>query len=739
MRIRLQLALLMAAVVTPAALVAVPSYLAFFEAQRNAQAQRFLERVSALRLALENEQLHTLNLLEGFARTHPIDVENARTAVRLERLLALNPRWDSVVLIDPEEREIARATRPGKPVDVRLDAPTLEKTVRNKASAISDLVAHEDGRHQHTYFATPLIDPQGRVSAVLYASLEHANWLALLRTYPIAKEATLTLNDSDGTVVARTLNDEQWVGKPSRSQYWMQTVGKAEGSFVTEGLEGQQFYIAFSRLKQSDWVLGTGVPASTVEEALVAPTVLSLGGLLLSLGIAGFVVALLARRITGSLDHLSELATAEDPTLAPPPQQHGLPIAEAEEVRRRLAAAMASERAGRALAERASREKDNFLAMLAHELRNPLSAIKASVAILGNARANADAQQRAKEVLERQVRQMAEMVNAMLDAARLSAGKVSIEQQPVDVAAAVQRVVSTFEQSRRTAHLDVQLMLCEATVMGDETRLEQVFANLVDNAAKYTPPGGVLRIGARIVGETVEIRFEDTGSGIEPALLPHVFDAFSQDARTLDRSQGGLGLGLSVVKELVALHDGSVTAESRGAGLGATFVVRLPVVDAPARSQVPAAVRAGTAGSTTLLKPLRISVIDDNRDNAETVAGVLRLAGHQVVTAHDGTSGIALVQGQQSEVALVDVGLPGMDGLEVARRLKAEGTRAVLIAFTGYGDEKIRSRIGASGFDGYLQKPFDANAFQAAVLAAWQAESAAGSGLRPSREGNAPS
>jgi CheY-like chemotaxis protein len=377
--------------------------------------------------------------------------------------------------------------------------------------------------------------------------------------------------------------------------------------------------------------------------------------------------------------------------------------------------------------------------MLAHELRNPLSAIKASVAILGSPKASADVERRAKDVLDRQVRQMAEMVNAMLDAARLSAGKVSIERRPVELSAALQRVVATFDQLHRTQHLDVQLALAPATVLGDETRLEQVFANLLDNAAKYTPAGGALRIRCQVLGSTAEVRIEDTGSGIDASLLPHVFDAFAQDARTLDRAQGGLGLGLSVVRELVQLHGGEVSAESRGVGLGATFVVRLPAIaSAVPPVAEPVAPRLAAASSTTLLKPLRIAVIDDNRDNAETVAGVLRLAGHQVVTAHDGPSGIALVQGQQSEVALVDVGLPGMDGLEVARRLKAEGSRALLIAFTGYGDEKIRARIDESGFDAYLQKPFDAALFQQVVLAAWDADAARRADLRD-RGGSAPS
>jgi signal transduction histidine kinase/ActR/RegA family two-component response regulator len=676
-------------------------------------------------------------MLEAHAHSEPLDaIQRPLAEPHLQRLLALNPRWDVAVLIDAQEREIARAVRADTPPDIRLDPPTLEKTVRGKAPAISDLVAHPDGVHHYTFFTSPVID-DGKVRGVVYAAIEHGRWLDFLRTYPVARDATLTLNDSTGLVIARTLNDAQWVGKPSRPEYWLKTVGKPEGHFENLGLEGQYFYTAFSRVGASNWVLGTGVPASTVEDALVAPAMMGLGGLLLALLVAGAVAMLLARRITGSLETLSALASAEDLELAPSTADV-LPIAEAEDVRRRLAAAMASERRERAAAERAAREKDNFLAMLAHELRNPLSAIKASVAILGSAKASAEMERRAKEVLDRQVGQMAEMVNAMLDAARLSAGKVSIERRPVELSAALHRVVATFEQLRRTQHLDVQLDLSTAIALGDETRLEQVFANLLDNAAKYTPAGGVLRIRCRLLGSTAEVRFEDTGSGIEASLLPHVFDAFAQDARTLDRSQGGLGLGLSVVRDLVRLHGGEVSAESRGAGLGATFVVRLPAAAASSTVvEEPAAPRLDGAHSTTLLKPLRISVIDDNRDNAETVAGVLRLAGHQVVTAHDGPSGIALVEGQHAEVALIDVGLPGMDGLEVARRLKAHGVRALLVAFTGYGDDTIRARIGESGFDAYLQKPFDMGTFQQVVLAAWDTAA-----QRPSlrdRGGSAPS
>jgi CheY-like chemotaxis protein/two-component sensor histidine kinase len=355
--------------------------------------------------------------------------------------------------------------------------------------------------------------------------------------------------------------------------------------------------------------------------------------------------------------------------------------------------------------------------MLAHELRNPLAAIRSATAVLGMPRAGHEVEKRAREVLERQVGHMVRMVDELLDAARLSGGRVNLELRALDLALAVRRVLQLFEQSGRTAQLRIDTELAPVRVRADETRIEQIISNLVDNAVKYARTDGQLRIRLREQQGLAELSFSDNGTGLAAELLPRIFEPFSQGERRMDRAQGGLGLGLHVVKRLVALHGGTVQALSEGVDRGATFIVRLPAM--------PAGEAAGVAAAEAVmrLKPLRIALVEDNRDVEEMTASLLRLAGHQVVCAVDGESAVALVQGQQTEVALVDIGLPGIDGLEVARRLRALRSPAalVLVALTGYGDARTREAAAAAGFDAFLQKPFDLQGFEQAVLEAWSA------------------
>jgi CheY-like chemotaxis protein len=250
-------------------------------------------------------------------------------------------------------------------------------------------------------------------------------------------------------------------------------------------------------------------------------------------------------------------------------------------------------------------------------------------------------------------------------------------------------------------------------VFADETRLEQVITNLLDNACKYSPPGSYvwLQVSADEGHSVVTVR--DNGSGIAPDLLPHVFDIFSQGARTLERAQGGLGLGLTVVRRLVELHGGSITAASEGADRGATFVVRLPRAAETASS-------VARGEPARALAPRRIVLVEDNADNRNSLASVLRMMGHKVSTAADGQRGVSEILASSPDIALIDLGLPGLDGLQVAREVRARmnGKRVLLMALTGYGGEGERSQALAAGFDAFLIKPFERVKFEAAAFAA---------------------
>lgn len=312
---------------------------------------------------------------------------------------------------------------------------------------------------------------------------------------------------------------------------------------------------------------------------------------------------------------------------------------------------------------------------------------------------------------------MTSMVNDLLDAARLATGKIVLKHERVALDELVQAVLDVFQQTGRVKHVAVSTQLQRCSVMVDRARLEQVVANLIDNAAKYTPPGGHIEIACKPVGDDAELSVTDSGMGMEPELLARLFETFSQGTRSLDRSQGGLGLGLHLVRRIVELHGGTVAAQSAGRDHGSTFRVSLPAVPLPA-SDEPA-----DSPASQQMEPLRVTVVDDSADNCETVAMLLRLHGHHVLTALDGAAGIDTMVGQNSDVALIDIGLPHMDGFAVARKVKQLAPRTVLIALSGYGQQAFRDRALEEGFDAYMQKPFEVEAFHLQVRAVRQAKS----------------
>jgi PAS domain S-box-containing protein len=371
------------------------------------------------------------------------------------------------------------------------------------------------------------------------------------------------------------------------------------------------------------------------------------------------------------------------------------------------------------LAEDALREanlrKDEFLAMLAHELRNPLAPISSAAQLLMLANVDAQRAHKAGDIILRQVRHLTDLVDDLLDVSRVTRGLVQIEHNVLDL----QNVLhSALEQARplmdaRQHQLTVDLDPAPMRVSGDKTRLVQVVVNLLNNAAKYTPQGGRISLSlTREAGEAC-ITVTDNGSGIAPSLLPYVFDLFIQAERTPDRAQGGLGLGLALVKRITALHNGSVLAFSEGLGEGSSFMILLPLLAAGA-GQAPAAVpdQAGSAGA------LRLMIVDDHPDGVQTLAALLAAHGHQVIMAADGASALRLAAGQSIDAFILDIGLPDMDGHTLARHLRAspEGRDALLIALTGYGQAQDRALSKEAGFDHHFVKPADSVAL-AAVLA----------------------
>jgi len=384
--------------------------------------------------------------------------------------------------------------------------------------------------------------------------------------------------------------------------------------------------------------------------------------------------------------------------------------------------------------QQADRRKDDFLAMLGHELRNPLAPISAGAHILLKLAGNDPRVVRTSEVIARQVRHMTKIVDDLLDVSRVTRGLVTLEQATLDVA---EVVAASVEQARPLIEgarheLSVTLPPQAVYVRGDRGRLVQVLSNLLSNAARYTAAGGRIVLRCEVEGDhgedgggrgearardgaAGELRLvvQDNGQGIAADLLPHIFELFTQGARSADRSQGGLGLGLALVKNLVELHGGWVRADSPGPGQGATFTIGLPRVAAPVLAPEPADAPAHTAVHPPA-RPLDILVVDDNLDAAQTLAQWLQHEGHSVAVAHDGPAALQRAQAHWPQVFILDIGLPGMDGWELARRLRLmpRGAEAMLIALTGYGQQADRDRAREAGFQHHLVKPADPEALR---------------------------
>ncbi|HEY7205212.1 MAG TPA: response regulator [Methylomirabilota bacterium] len=381
---------------------------------------------------------------------------------------------------------------------------------------------------------------------------------------------------------------------------------------------------------------------------------------------------------------------------------------QATEVR---AALLAREQQAREEAEASNRAKDEFLAMLGHELRNPLDVIGTAVRVLDAQPATDEMTVKARGVIGRQVAQLSRLVDDLLDVGRVTTGKIALHCVPVDLAEVAERCVAGVVSPGEAAPRAITLQTAPTWVTADQARVEQMVMNLLSNALKYTSREGSILITVGGDGRVGRLAVNDTGVGMTPPMIDRIFDLFYQGERTLDRSEGGLGIGLTLVRRLVELHGGRVTAQSPGLGKGSTVTLELPQIPAPAARETPPAVPSAAM-------PRRIVIVEDSRDGREMLRYMLEHAGHEVHEAADGPKGLETILKVVPDLALVDVGLPGLDGYQVARRVKADAaTRAVrLVALTGYGLPEDLRRSEEAGFDAHLVKPIDPERLAAVIL-----------------------
>jgi signal transduction histidine kinase/CheY-like chemotaxis protein len=447
--------------------------------------------------------------------------------------------------------------------------------------------------------------------------------------------------------------------------------------------------VAFQAIREA-----RGPVPGQIDDGRAALVALGTAGLCLLLGATAAL--LVARRVTEPVGRLASGASASEIGPVVVDEIEGLRKAIEDASRERH---VATERLARKAqeAEAASRAKDEFLAMLGHELRNPMNAIATSVAVLDRLDADSPVAVSARQVIARQVRKLAQMTDELLDVGYLLADDVEMLRQPLNLALVVQRCVESAQAAATARQQTLHAALAPCWIFGDAKRIAQVVDRLLDNALKYSPADASTRIELTVAEGHALLRVSDTGPGIAPELLPRVFEPFAQGARSLDRPEGGLGIGLTVVRRIVELHGGSASARSEASG--AVFELRLPTVEAPTPT--------GQKETAAAASRSRVAVIDDNTDALYGLRSMLELDGHAVKTAADGETGLSLLLYDAPDIAIVDIGLPGLDGYEVARRSRAKGYRGRLIALSGYGQTNDLQRSLAAGFEAHLVKPVE--------------------------------
>jgi signal transduction histidine kinase len=742
MRIRAYLLIMIGAIILPISIFAAIALETLLRSEREAALQALNQTASATALLVDRELSSAEAALHVLARSPHLAhgdmagfYEHARSADRGD--------GGRTVLFDRDGRQIVSTV---VPLGTKLPPPPdyvrvrTRQVIDSQRTVVSDLITGAVQRIPVTTINVPVPLDGGR-RYVLGAVFAPDYFSKLISRGTVPASWTLSVIDRGGRFVARPREPGRLAQLANPAL--LEAAASAERGLIRHPTQaGVDAYHAFVHSPMSGWIIAVTVPADEIEGAARHAVMLAAAGMLVALLCAAFAALFFGRRLAGALDRAARAATglSEGGRIRPPGAGSG--IAEFDELQRAIAEAGAKlarseaeratllqlEQRARRQAEEQVRIRDDFLAMLSHELRNPLSGILGAAQLLRIENANPTQKRHAQDILLRQGKHLTRIVDDLLDLARLARGKVKLDMRPVELSAVVESVVDALRVAGRIEHR-LGCRLEPAWIRADRTRIEQVVANLVTNALKYTPSQGTIDIALTTGNGEACLVVRDSGVGIAPELMPTLFETFVQGAVTLDRAQGGLGIGLSLVRSLVTLHGGSIEAASEGSGQGSTFTLRLPLQDADAaanavpdgglEARAPAAgvtvANGGTVASGVEADQdaaFTILLIEDNEDARHMLAAQLEAAGHRVLEAANGPTGIALAREVRPDLAIVDIGLPGMNGYQIAARLRRDAdTRSLrLVALTGYGQEADRQLALNAGFDAHFAKPLKAEA-----------------------------
>lgn len=708
--IRRYLMLIVLSALLPTGLFAAGLVYFLWDYQQNQRHQEQLGRVRALASLVEGEVQSTVARLQVLASDRLLESSSlAAFHQRLREQLRQSQDWANLVLLAPEGQLLNASVPYGTPLPTSVNHPYQRLAFESGDPVLSDLFIARVRGTPTVGVALPVIR-DGKVAYVLVAGLM-LDYLSTRLSSVVPTEGVAGLFDRQQRFIARSRDPQPYIGKPPGERLLAAMKEQHEGVLRSVTREGERTFTAFTRLAEG-WHIAVATPSAPLDWALARYLALVGGAWLAMLALGLLLTRFLMARINGSV--AATVQTASQLAAGSPAESVAPAVTELATISEAVRTLFQRERQARAQAEAANKTKDEFLAMLGHELRNPLAPITTALHLMRSRGSGEFAQER--DIIQRQVQHMVRLVDDLLDIARIARGAIELKKSPLAISGIVAEAVETAEPlfRRKRLRLSVSAPSQDLKVHGDAARLVQVLANLLINAAKFTPDGGQVTVATQARGGQVEVAVADDGAGMEAAELSSVFELFTQGQQSVDRPRGGLGLGLAIARSLARLHGGDLVGASGGQHQGSIFTLTLPqaeddpVVPAPAESDA----ARPTASSGRL-----VLVVDDNVDAAVGLAELLQLWGLRTRVLHEGTAVIAALRESSPDVVLLDIGLPGMDGYQVARLIRSEPQwrQLRLIALTGYGQARDHELSRQAGFDLHLVKPVDLDRLAAAL------------------------
>ena len=667
--------------------------------QQTDEVRRGREETSRLlAIAVEREINGTITALQALSASTLLSQGNlAAFHAEARRVVRGQREWQGLAVFgDNGERVLDSRTEFGAPLPEGLsNLSGVGRVMTTLRPAVSDV-------HVSPLTTTPVVDIavpvafDGGIRYVLVAILEANAFQSVLTPEFVRTDGFAAIVDGQFRFVARSRSAERFIGRGPVLEFLEEMKRVPQGIGRYAAFEGQPVYSAWKRTDPG-WTVTVGMPADTIDASL-RPSLIAMTGLGVAiLGGATITAAVVSRRVSRSIGRAAQTAEGIGGGVRSSSTSSFVEIRRLHSALTAASDLLDAERQNR---QRAETERD--------ELRTPLAAIAAATTVLERTGRADEIAASSRGIIRRQTRHMTRVVDDLLDAARVSAGKVALHREAADVGEVVGRCLAVLAGAGELGRHHVTSRTESVWASVDVVRLEQVVNNLLTNALRYTPAGGKVHVSVSGENGHAVIRVADTGIGMDADLLPRVFDAFVQAPRAGDRRVGGLGIGLTLVRRLVELHDGFVSAQSDGLGHGSEFTVRLPSV-------APKATMSEARATEPETRRLRIVLVEDNDDAREAVRLMLELDGHEVYDAASGPRGLEIILAQRPDVALIDIGLPGLDGYAVAAGIRAESVPVRLIALTGYGQPEDQRRAIAAGFDAFVVKPINPVSLAAAL------------------------